>query len=100
VAIKKSDFSKKSDFFLNGVVCKFPLSCTRHTTRLPQHHCWLVVKMKGQPDRTLEALSSGERQIVTILAHLALGEHRSRAGVFIVDEQELSLHLKWQEIFI
>ncbi|RKZ55516.1 MAG: hypothetical protein DRR08_24145 [Candidatus Parabeggiatoa sp. nov. 2] len=61
---------------------------------------WLVVKMKGQPDRTLEALSSGERQIVTILAHLALNEHRSQAGVFIVDEPELSLHLKWQEIFI
>jgi hypothetical protein len=61
---------------------------------------YLEVAMKGQKNKTLEALSSGERQILVMLAHLAISEETKRAGIFIVDEPELSLHLKWQEIFV
>ncbi|MBI5006797.1 MAG: AAA family ATPase [Nitrosomonadales bacterium] len=63
---------------------------------------WLNVKLINidvQP-RSLDVLSSGERQIVVILAHLAINREFKRAGIFIVDEPELSLHLKWQEIFV
>lgn len=61
---------------------------------------YLVVKIRGQSPRSLEALSSGERQVLVMLGHLAVNEESKNAGVFIVDEPELSLHLKWQEIFV
>lgn len=61
---------------------------------------YLVVAIKDQPPQSIEALSSGERQILVMLAHLSISERTKRPGVFIVDEPELSLHLKWQEIFV
>lgn len=61
---------------------------------------WLNVKICGGEPRSLEALSSGERQIVVIFGHLAINRELNRAGIFIIDEPELSLHLKWQEIFV
>ncbi|RZB33941.1 MAG: hypothetical protein SRB2_03334 [Desulfobacteraceae bacterium Eth-SRB2] len=61
---------------------------------------WLEVRQKDQDPKSIESLSSGERQIVVILAHLFISEQMSRTGLFIVDEPELSLHLKWQEIFV
>jgi predicted ATP-binding protein involved in virulence len=50
--------------------------------------------------RPLMALSSGERQILVMLAHLSLNERLAGSGVFIVDEPELSLHISWQERFV
>jgi predicted ATPase len=50
--------------------------------------------------RSLTALSSGEKQIVVMLAHLSLNENLSDSGVFIIDEPELSLHISWQERFV
>lgn len=47
-------------------------------------------------------LSSGEKQILTMIGHLIFYEDifKKEPGVFIIDEPELSLHLAWQEIFI
>lgn len=42
-------------------------------------------------------LSSGEKQILVMIAQLIFGEKRD---IFIIDEPELSLHLGWQEIFV
>jgi predicted ATPase len=42
-------------------------------------------------------LSSGEKQIIVMLAQLIFGKKRP---IFIIDEPELSLHLGWQEIFV
>lgn len=42
-------------------------------------------------------LSSGEKQIIVMLAQLIFGEQRD---TFIIDEPELSLHLGWQELFV
>jgi len=56
-----------------------------------------------RPDKEsapIEALSSGERQLLIIFAHLLFNEFGSRSNVFIIDEPELSLHLKWQERFV
>jgi energy-coupling factor transporter ATP-binding protein EcfA2 len=52
------------------------------------------------PDKSLFALSSGERQLVVMLAHLSLNKRLAESGVFIVDEPELSLHIGWQEQFV
>lgn len=44
--------------------------------------------------RGLKELASGERQVIIVLTYLAFltGEN----SIFIVDEPELSLHLRWQ----
>jgi energy-coupling factor transporter ATP-binding protein EcfA2 len=50
--------------------------------------------------RPIQALSSGERQLVVILTHLAFNSRAKLANVLIIDEPELSLHLRWQELFV
>lgn len=57
----------------------------------------LRFRLKGSIDatgRSISELSSGERQIITMLTYLAfmVGE----GSIFLVDEPELSLHLSWQ----
>ena len=47
----------------------------------------------------IEGLSSGERQILVIFSHVFFNKDRNTRPVFIIDEPELSLHLKWQEMF-
>jgi len=54
----------------------------------------------AEVDHPLFALSSGERQLVVMLAHLSLNKRLADSGVFIVDEPELSLHISWQEQFV
>jgi predicted ATPase len=56
-----------------------------------------------KPNKTktsIEALSSGERQLMIIFGHLFFNKFGTKSNVFIVDEPELSLHLRWQEIFV
>jgi predicted ATPase len=43
-------------------------------------------------------LSSGEQQILILLSYLAFNSQDGR--IFIIDEPELSLHVKWQEEFL
>ncbi|GAA5214658.1 AAA family ATPase [Corallincola platygyrae] len=54
----------------------------------------------NEKERDLSILSSGERQILIMLAHLVLNKTLTRDGVFIIDEPELSLHLSWQDMFV
>lgn len=44
--------------------------------------------------------SSGERQLFVLLANLMFNEDEKQANVLIIDEPELSLHLRWQEMFV
>lgn len=61
----------------------------------------LTVQVTGNPEsRHISALSSGERQLLVMLAHLSLNPNLAGSGVFIVDEPELSLHIDWQEKFV
>jgi predicted ATP-dependent endonuclease of OLD family len=60
----------------------------------------LVVTRKDGKTTSVEALSSGERQILVILAHLMFNRYFRKSGVVIIDEPELSLHLKWQGMFV
>ena len=54
----------------------------------------------GKRSTSLNALSSGERQIFIMLAHLSMNRHLLKDGVFMVDEPELSLHMDWQNMFV
>lgn len=47
-------------------------------------------------------LSSGEKQLIIILAHVAFYKkiNQKSAPIFIIDEPELSLHISWQEKFV
>jgi predicted ATPase len=61
----------------------------------------LSVTVEGSVDEhSISALSSGERQLLVMLAHLSLNLNLAGSGVFIVDEPELSLHIDWQERFV
>ncbi|HDS1803257.1 TPA: ATP-binding protein [Pseudomonas putida] len=59
----------------------------------------LVVDRPNGKGCTVEGLSSGERQILVIFAHAFFNRHSEHSNVFIIDEPELSLHLRWQEQF-
>jgi predicted ATP-dependent endonuclease of OLD family len=56
----------------------------------------------SQYDGSCYQLSSGEKQILTMIGHLIFFENsfQNESGIFIIDEPELSLHLAWQEIFV
>lgn len=60
----------------------------------------LRVKIKNIKDRSPFELSSGEIQILIILTQIAFNKNLNIANIFIIDEPELSLHLRWQEIFV
>lgn len=49
---------------------------------------------------SIQYLSSGEKQLITFFTHLIFNVKDNLAGIFVVDEPELSLHLSWQKIFV
>ncbi|MEN6321632.1 MAG: AAA family ATPase [Syntrophaceae bacterium] len=61
---------------------------------------YLSVRLKESNLVPITSLSSGESQIVVIITHLSFNPAAQLANVFIVDEPELSLHLRWQELFV
>jgi predicted ATP-dependent endonuclease of OLD family len=60
----------------------------------------IKVKLNNRTYANVFELSSGEKQIIIMIAHLIFEEDQKPSGVFIIDEPELSLHIAWQEIFI
>lgn len=61
----------------------------------------ICIKINGtkKSNRIFE-LSSGEKQLLVILAHLSFHKRNQRSSIFIIDEPELSLHISWQEKFV
>lgn len=49
---------------------------------------------------SLYNLSSGEKQIIILLACLIFGLPSGQSGIYIIDEPEASLHLAWQKKFV
>ncbi|MEN5118753.1 AAA family ATPase [Luteimonas sp. TWI662] len=75
------------------------LSDTRKEIEVDQVGALKVVR----PDKVrvgIEGLSSGEKQLLVIFGHLFFNRFGARSNVFIIDEPELSLHLRWQEMFV
>jgi len=62
----------------------------------------LFIKRPNGKDVPIDALSSGERQIVILFANVMFNKYssESRENILFIDEPELSLHIRWQEIFI
>lgn len=60
----------------------------------------IKVKLSNNKLANVFELSSGEKQIIIMIAHLIFEEDQKPSGVFIIDEPELSLHIAWQEIFV
>lgn len=48
----------------------------------------------------LTSLSSGERQIFVLITHLFFNPAIGGENILLIDEPELSLHLKWQRQFV
>lgn len=60
----------------------------------------IKVRLKNGKLANVYELSSGEKQIIIMIAHLIFEEDQKPSGIFIIDEPELSLHIAWQEIFV
>jgi predicted ATP-binding protein involved in virulence len=58
------------------------------------------VVLKNGNSASIYELSSGEKQIIIMIAHLIFEEDVKPSGIFIIDEPELSLHIAWQQIFV
>lgn len=48
----------------------------------------------------VEQLSSGEQQLLIMFSHLHFNSFGDKSSVFVFDEPEVSLHLKWQELLL
>lgn len=63
----------------------------------------LINKPQGR-NLTIDELSSGERQLVILFANVIFGKYTPKrkhvSDIFIIDEPEISLHIRWQENFI
>lgn len=61
----------------------------------------IVINKKLKNKRMqIEELSSGEKQIITLMAYLAFEVDGHKQPIYIVDEPEVSLHITWQERFV
>lgn len=62
----------------------------------------VIILDNKKKTNTIYELSSGEKQLIIILAHVAFYKEISQnsAPIFIIDEPELSLHISWQEKFV
>lgn len=59
----------------------------------------IIIKGTKKTNNLFE-LSSGEKQLLIMLAHLSFHKQNQRSSIFIIDEPELSLHISWQELFV
>jgi predicted ATP-binding protein involved in virulence len=63
----------------------------------------LYVKKPNGRDLTIDELSSGERQLIIIFANVIFNKYSPSSHkneTLIIDEPEISLHIRWQEKFI
>lgn len=61
----------------------------------------IKIKVKNtKKSNSIFELSSGEKQLILLFAHIAFYNRNRDASIAIIDEPELSLHITWQEIFI
>ncbi|WP_075566657.1 AAA family ATPase [Ihuprevotella massiliensis] len=54
----------------------------------------------NQKNNSIFDLSSGEKQLILLFAHIVFFKPSRDTYIAIIDEPELSLHISWQEIFI
>lgn len=59
-----------------------------------------MLRLPSGESASIYYLSSGERQLFVLITTLMFVEDRKQANILIIDEPELSLHMKWQEMFV
>ena len=60
----------------------------------------IINKKRKLKKMHVEELSSGEKQIIILMAYLAFKVDGHGQRIYIVDEPEVSLHITWQERFV
>jgi len=90
---KSHDFETSINRFLDTKTLKIGDTQTRRRSR-----SLVAVATAGGNSYGLSALSSGERQILTML--YSASRSRFQSGIFLLDEPELSLHIDWQRIIL
>lgn len=61
----------------------------------------LLVEKPNGKNSLVDALSSGERQLLVMFGNIFFSKKKLRdQPVFIIDEPELSLHIRWQEMLV
>jgi len=92
---RKQAFQKSRDFefsinkFLDKKTLKIGAVDARNRSRSA-----VTVGTEGGRNYGLSSLSSGEKQILTML--YSASRSRFKSGTFLIDEPELSLHIDWQ----
>lgn len=86
---------------LKSIIDKFFSEGNKELLITPEGELIINLVRIGKPTSCYE-LSSGEKQILTMIGHLVFYDENfeKEPGIFIIDEPELSLHLAWQEIFV
>jgi predicted ATP-dependent endonuclease of OLD family len=90
---KSQDFESSINRFLDHKTLKIGGVHSRGRARSQ-----VAVTTDGGNSYGLSALSSGERQILTML--YSASRTRYQSGIFLIDEPELSLHIDWQRIIL
>jgi ABC-type lipoprotein export system ATPase subunit len=90
---KSRDFEASINRFLDSKTLRIG-----NTHARPRARSAVAVTTTGGQSYGLSALSSGERQILTML--YSASRPRFLSGIFLIDEPELSLHIDWQRIIL
>lgn len=86
---KSRDFETSINKFLDKKTLRIGAVNPRNRTRSS-----VLVGTEGGRNYGLSSLSSGEKQILTML--YSASRSRFKSGTFLIDEPELSLHVDWQ----
>ena len=89
-----SDFEDSINKFLDGKKIKIGVD---DVAKMRSKSVLEVIADSGH-SYNLSALSSGERQILTMI--FSARKNRKSSGIFLIDEPELSLHIDWQRIIL
>jgi predicted ATP-dependent endonuclease of OLD family len=97
---RRTAFQRSRDFeaSVNKFLDKKTLTIGQQTVTRTRVRSAVTVSAEGGHSYGLSALSSGERQVLTML--YSASRTRFLSGVFLIDEPELSLHIDWQRIVL
>jgi predicted ATPase len=97
---RRTAFQRSRDFeaSVNKFLDKKTLTIGQQTVTRSRIRTAVAVSAEGGQSYGLSALSSGERQVLTML--YSASRTRFLSGVFLIDEPELSLHIDWQRIVL
>lgn len=93
---KLRSFESAVNKFLDGKRLEVSTNYARHHNRWRE---FAYLRTSNENTYPLTILSSGERQILTMLFSASRMSTAS-TGIFLIDEPELSLHIDWQRIIL